>query len=119
MDINNIESALDELISINGALATAVVDWESGMTLGTRSMGGFDIELAAAGNSEVVKAKMATMKSTHLNGQIKDILITLTDQMHIITMVGVHPELFLYVALDSSKANLALARNKMNSVAAS
>ncbi len=119
MDINNIESALDEIMSINGAMAAAVVDWESGMTLGMRTIGGFDIELAAAGNSEVVKAKMATMQSTHLNGQIKDMLITLTDQMHVITMVGDHPELFLYVALDSSKANLALARNKMNTVAKS
>lgn len=110
---------IDEIMSINGAIAAAVVDWESGMTLGMRSFGNFDIELAAAGNAEVVKAKMATMKSTHLNGAIKDMLITLTGQIHIISIVDGHPELFLYVALDSSKANLALARNKMQSVAKS
>ena len=119
MDMNNIEGALDDIMSINGALAAAVIDWESGMTLGMRTLGNFDIELAAAGNSEVVKAKMMTMKSTGLHGQIKDMLITLTDQMHIISMVEDHPELFLYVAMDSSKANLALARNKMQSVAKS
>lgn len=119
MDINNIEGAIDEIMTINGAIAAAVVDWESGMTLGMRTMGNFDIELAAAGNAEVIKAKMATMQSTHLHGKIKDMLITLTDQMHVITMVEEHSELFLYVALDSSKANLALARNKMNTVAKS
>ena len=119
MDMNNIDGALDNIMSINGALAAAVIDWESGMTLGMRSNGDFDIELAAAGNSEVVKAKMAVMNSTHLSGKIKDLLITLTDQLHIISIVEDQPELCLYVVMDSTKANLALARNKMQSIATS
>ena len=117
MDINNIDEYLDDIMSINGALATSLIDWESGMTLGMRTNGSFDIELASAGNSEVIKAKIGTMKSLGNEGKIKDILITLTDQIHIITMVEGHIELCFYVALDSSKSNLALARNKMNSVA--
>jgi len=67
----------------------------------------------------VVKAKMAVMKSTDLHGRIKDMLITLTDQTHVIAMVEDQPELCLYVAIDGEKANLALARNKMQSVAKS
>jgi hypothetical protein len=116
MDMNTINLALDDMMSINGAIASSIIDWESGMTLGMKSMSGFDIELASAGNSEVVKAKMATMNSLGFSGNIKDMLITLTDQIHIISMVENHPELCLYVALDSSKSNLALARNKMQSI---
>jgi len=71
MDLNNIDLALDEMMSINGAIAASVIDWESGMTLGMKSIGGFDIEMASAGNSEVLKAKMATMKSLSLHGDIK------------------------------------------------
>ncbi len=74
----------------------------------------FNIELASAGNADVVKAKMATMKSLRINGKIQDIMITLTDQIHIIHALESNPELCLYAALDSSKSNLALARNKLS-----
>jgi len=117
MDINNVDNLLDDIMTIKGAIAASLIDWDSGMTLGVKSNGNFDIELASAGNSEVLKAKMATMQSLGLNSEIKDILITLTDQIHIITIVQKQPELCLYVAVDSANSNLALARNKMNSVA--
>lgn len=110
MNLNNIDNMLEELMQINGAIASGVIDWESGMALGMKSNGNFDIELACAGNSEVIKAKMATMKSLGLDGEISDILITLTNQIHIISVVPGHSELAVYLALDSSKANLALAR---------
>lgn len=37
-------------MEINGAIASGVTDWESGMALGMKSNGNFDIELACAGN---------------------------------------------------------------------
>jgi hypothetical protein len=119
MDLNNIDVAVDDMMSIKGAIASAVIDWESGMTLGMKSLGNFDVELASAGNSEVVKAKMATMKSLGLTGDIKDMMITLTDQIHILSIVEDHPELCLYIALDSANSNLALARNQMQKIAKS
>ncbi|SFV66099.1 hypothetical protein MNB_SV-13-598 [hydrothermal vent metagenome] len=118
MDMNNIDGALEEIMSLNGALATSLVDWESGMVLGMMSNGSFNIELASAGNAEVVKAKMATMRSLGLSSEIKDIMITLTDQIHIIHILKSNPELCLYVALTSAQSNLALARNRLNTVAA-
>jgi len=118
MDMNNIDAGLDEIMSLNGALASALIDWESGMTLGTRSDGKFDIEMAAAGNTEVIKAKMAVMKSTGLGQHsIKDVLISLDNQQHILMIVPDHRELFLYGAF-SSDTTLALARKKMQDVAA-
>ena len=116
MDMNNIEGILKDVLSLNGALATSLFDWESGMVLGMDVNTDFNIELASAGNAEVIKAKMATMKSLGLDGSIDDILITLTDQIHIIKVVESNPELCLYVALDKSKGNLALARNKLKTV---
>jgi len=117
MNMNDIDGALNDIMSLNGAIATSLIDWESGMTLGTASNGEFEIELASAGNTEVIKAKMATMQSIGLGtSAIKDIMITLDQQNHIIMMVPNHPELCLYGAFDNS-SNLALARNKMQSVA--
>ncbi len=117
MDINNIDNILGDLMKVKGAIAVALIDWESGMALGMKSNGAFNIELACAGNSEVIKAKMATMKSLGLDGNIKDILITLSDQLHIIGMVPGKPELAFYMALDADGANLALARNAVQNAA--
>jgi len=113
MDMNNIDEILDDILTLNGALAASLFDWGSGMVLGMNSNTKFNIELASAGNSEVIKAKMATMASLGLSGSIDDVLITLGDQIHLIKVVESNPELCLYVALDRNKGNLALARNKL------
>jgi len=115
--MDNLETVLAELLTIKGAIASSVVDWNSGMVLGTDTNKTFDIDLSSAGHSEVVKSEMATMRSLELDDKIQDILITLEDQIHIIYIVPSNPDLFIYVALDES-ANLALARNKVKTEAA-
>ena len=58
---------------------------------------------------EVVKAKQGAIKALGLDAKIQDILITLTDQIHIID-VAENGEYFIYLAVDSSKANLGMTR---------
>ena len=106
-----VEEVILELIDIDGANAVAIVDSGSGMVLGKEGTA-FDLDLAAAGNTEVVKAKLNTMKSLGLADKIEDILITLSSQYHIITPMPDKPAVFLYVVLDKAKANLALSRIK-------
>jgi hypothetical protein len=110
----NIETALKEAMTIDGALGVCLVDWESGMSLGALGGGKYlDLEVAAAGNTEVVRAKMRTMESLRLNEQIEDILITLGKQYHVIRLLKNSRQeqgLFLYLVLDRNKSNLALAR---------
>ena len=100
---------LKKLLEVDGAMAVALVDSASGMMLGSAG-GGVDLDVAAAGNTEVVRAKLKTMKSLGLNDKIEDILITLGKQYHIIRLISSKPGLFLYFVLDRNKANLALAR---------
>ena len=116
----NIETALKEAMAIEGATGTALVDWDSGMALGTLGGGKYlDLELAAAGNTEVVRAKMRTIETLRLNDTVEDILITLGTQYHLIRLIqkgdGAH-NLFLYLVLDRSKANLALARHHLKRI---
>jgi hypothetical protein len=108
----NLKDALNELMTMDGAIAMALVDYNSGMMLGSAG-GGVDLEVAAAGNTEVVRAKMKTMKALGLNDEIEDMLITLGNHYHIIRPVATKPGLFFYVVLDRSRANLALSRRKV------
>lgn len=113
--MTDIKQSLAEIMTIDGAKCTSLVDSTSGMVLGEAGSG-VDMELAAAGNSEVVKAKMNTMKSLGIKSAIEDILITLDDQYHIIRPMVTQKGLFLYLVLDKNKANLALARRKVQNI---
>jgi hypothetical protein len=108
----SIQDSLNQLLAIDGAVCAALVDSTSGMLLGSVGSG-VDMELAAAGNTEVVRAKLKTMKSLNLNDTIEDILITLGKQYHIIRPLATKEGVFLYLVLDKEKSNLALARRKV------
>jgi predicted regulator of Ras-like GTPase activity (Roadblock/LC7/MglB family) len=107
-----INDTLASLLDVDGATAVALVDSSSGMVLG-KSGTGLDLDIAAAGNTEVVRAKLRTIRSLELNDTIEDILITLSSQYHIIRPLEKNPEVFIYLVLDSAKGNLALARLKV------
>jgi hypothetical protein len=115
----SLDVSLKEMMGIDGAIGAVVVDYNSGMALG--ALGGgkdLDLQVAAAGNTEVVKAKMRTMDALQLKDIIEDILITLGGQYHVIRpLQGRSGQgLFLYVALDRSRANLALARHRLKQI---
>src|SRR5579875_1694495 len=116
----NIETALKEAMNIDGALGVALVDWSSCMSLGTLVGGKYlDQEVAAAGNTEVLRANMRTLEALHIGDSIEDILITLSNQYHLIRLLRRQDQgdgLFLYLALDRVKSNLALARHNLRRI---
>ncbi len=104
-----IKESLLEIMKIDGAMCAAVVDYNSGMMLGSAGTG-LDLEIAAAGNTEVIRAKMKVAKILGITGGIEDILITLQDQFHILRPCAKFDGLFIYFVLEKSKANLAMSR---------
>lgn len=112
---SNLKQCMDAAMTIDGALAAALVDYRSGMCL-AQAGGGLNLDLAAAGNTQVVNAKLKTMESLGLRRGIEDILITLSDQYHLIRLVPNNQGLFLYLVLDKAKGNLALARYKLTDI---
>ncbi|MEU1629796.1 hypothetical protein ABZ746_31760 [Streptomyces sp. NPDC020096] len=118
----DIEAALKEtMTSIEGTIGAALVDYTSGMALGTIG-GGKDLDLtvAAAGNTDVVRAKARTMDMLGLKDEIEDILITLGTQYHLIRLLTGRSGkgMFLYLALDKKRANLAMARHQLRAIEA-
>ena len=110
--MSSIKQSMDQLLSCDGALCAALVDSSSGMVLG-QAGSGVDIAIAAAGNTEVVRAKMRTIRDLGLNDSIEDILITLGRQYHIIRPMARKEGLFIYLVLDKTRSNLALSRRKV------
>jgi hypothetical protein len=115
----NLELSLKEAMSIDGAVGVALVDYTSGMTLGTAGGSAeLDLSVAAAGNTDVVRAKMRTLELLKLDDGIEDILITLDTQYHLIRPLSSRSGkgLFLYLALLRSRANLAMARHQLRRI---
>jgi hypothetical protein len=108
----NANESLATLMTIDGALGCFIADYTSGMVL-AKAGSGVNLDIAAAGNTEVIKAKMKTMVALGIRESIEDILITLGTQYHIIRPMAAKQGLFLYIVLDKAKSNLAMARFKL------
>ncbi|MCQ4205606.1 hypothetical protein [Streptomyces longispororuber] len=115
--MTGVEVSLKTLLTeIEGALGAAVVDYTSGMALGTLGGGkNLDLSVAAAGNTDVIRAKMRTMETLGLKDKIEDILITLGTQYHLIRPVAGRSGngLCIYVIIDKARSNLAMARHRL------
>lgn len=97
----------------SGFIAASLVDLDSGMTLAVKaSRTDFDLTAASAYNSELVKQKLKIMRTLGLTGTIEDMLITLSDQIHLVKLIS--PNTFLYLAVDKKQSNLAIVRTAVN-----
>lgn len=98
---------------VNGVIATAAVDLESGMTLAAKSnRSDFDLTVASAYNSELVKQKMKIMRALNLKSSLEDMLLTLSDQIHVIRLFP-NGAGFVYLAADRSTTNVAILRTAL------
>ncbi|WP_409240347.1 hypothetical protein [Streptomyces sp. PA5.6] len=112
--MTSVEVSLKTLLTeAEGAVGAAVVDYTSGMALGTLGGGkDLDLNVAAAGNTDLIRAKVRTMEMLGLKSDIEDILVTLGTQYHLIRPVTGRSGngLFIYLVIDKARSNLAMAR---------
>ena len=115
----DMDGSLKEAMQSEGAVGVALVDYTSGMALGTMgSNKEVDLMVAAAGNTDVVRAKLRTMEMLKLKDTIEDILITLGNQYHMIRLLNSRNTqgLFFYMVLNKSRSNLAMARHQLRQI---
>ncbi|WBA40819.1 hypothetical protein [Hymenobacter canadensis] len=102
----------DVITDLPGLVAIAVVEVNSGMSLASHSNSpALNPDTAAAYNTEVVKQKQKAMTALKLQGEsIQDILISLTNQLHLIRLND-NGSKFIYLVVNSRDTNLAIARD--------
>ncbi|MFJ6444209.1 hypothetical protein [Streptomyces sp. NPDC091649] len=126
-----IDECLLEVMSLPGARGAAVVDWTSGLALGTigDSPTG-DHEATAAETAEVARmaaeqpafARLAAAgdRSTDPpSTPVEDVIVTTHDGYHLLRFVetAFDSSVFLHLWLDRSEGNLALARLRLGELA--
>lgn len=94
---------------LDGFVGASFVEVETGKTLAAHSVRPeFDLTSVGAFSSEMVKQQYRTMKSLNLDGELEEMFVTLSGQMHLCHMIT--PNVFLYLAADRDETNLAMMK---------
>jgi hypothetical protein len=113
----DIESGLQELIKLQGALVVGLGNWKTGQCI---SQQGIDSPLfpnskiitALTGNAKVIQAKMQVAQDLQFSDKIDQILIALSSQWHLMKVLSAEGY-FIYLALDRTSCNIASAGFKL------
>ena len=116
----SMEDATAQVLALDGVIAVAGVDYTNGMTIQSTIVRPFDMELAAAVATEVVRAQMRAVEQLGGGQVVDDILITQSQELHLITLNDDprYAGLFSYLVLDRERGNLALARRRLQELTA-
>ncbi len=112
----NVPGALEEALQIDGALGVALVHGASGMTLGTAGGATLNLELAAAGAADVVRAELRASAKLRVDDALEDMIITLGKHYHLMRCLDPGQQVFLYLVLDRARGNLGMARHKLAAI---
>ncbi|GAA3474567.1 roadblock/LC7 domain-containing protein [Nonomuraea roseola] len=116
-----LDDCLAEVMAIPGALDAMVVDHASGMAVAaTGADGDVDAARSAAAISETLRVTMDGLAQSAPGGTVRvdDMLVTTDKGHHLLRPLGTPFEspLVIYVRLDRERANLALARFRLEAI---
>lgn len=131
--MTGIDGCLAEAMTIPGARGASLVDWSSGLALGAAGDGpGRDHETAAAEAAELARLAFESGAFTAAagprpgsgpgsgSGPVEDVIVTAQGSYHLIRFVetSFDSSVFLYLWLDRTEANLAVALFRLKSITA-
>ena len=64
-----------------------------------------------------MRTQSRTVSTTPESEQLEDVMITLGPQFHLVRVSDAKPNLFIYLVLDRTTANLAVARRELAAIA--
>ena len=113
MPNNRVSEFADQLENdIPGFIAFSICQIKTGKVIYSRTAtSDFDIEMMTSSNVDFVKAKLNGLYASKVKDEIKNIIVNLQHQIHIIDITPDH-EFFFYMAVASKKVNLAIVLSK-------
>ena len=106
-------ASLDKAMALEGAIAVALADYDSGEVCDVRNTRpNFDIAAATVLNAQVIRSKMSLLKALGISDSIGDISISCEAQHHIMRLLN-SGHRFLYLAIDRRLGNLGMARHSL------
>ena len=116
-----IDESLRHAMSIPGVLGAGLVDYASGLAVGSAGDWPCGDEPAAAGATEVARAALenATFAVSAAGDVLEDIVVASAARYHLLRFLNAKLDnrLFLYLWLDREHANLAIARHRLAGLA--
>ncbi|MFE6834093.1 hypothetical protein ACFVFI_04520 [Streptomyces sp. NPDC057705] len=122
-----IDECLLEAMALPGARGAALVDWSSGLALGTAGESPVgDHETTAAETAELARAAaeyesfaMPASGDDAAGPPVEDLIVTTRTGYHVLRFVDTSfdSSVFLHLWLDRADGNLALARHRLRSLA--
>lgn len=110
------EATDGKLSELDGFIGACLVDSEAQVVLTSEgSAPSFDLEAESTRTAEIAAAKLSVLQGMGLTAAVEDILITQGEQCHLLRPLQSDPSVFIYVALDKARADLAFARMKLKS----
>jgi len=107
---------LSPLKQLTGFLGAAVVDSETGLVLGRLAADARDLDVAAAGATDVVRAARRIAQTLEADDDLEDVFVSFGSQYHLARAVALNPAILLYLWLDRRSANFGLARITLKQV---
>lgn len=111
-----IDSLLRQVGRIDGVLLACLVDPSTGTVVGAGDQRtGLGVPVAAAGAADVLQVLALMTARLALGGEVEDVLVTLTEHVHLIRVLPTGPdhELALLVTFDRPRTNLAMAQREI------
>lgn len=111
------ETALNQLVDVDGVLAALFISMSDGHVIAERSNRSPEMNLnhAAQAYAQILRAQYKVIKILKQQDQVKDIQITQDQQYHLIMSAVGDPDVFLLVIVSREKGNpLAMVRLAMN-----
>jgi predicted regulator of Ras-like GTPase activity (Roadblock/LC7/MglB family) len=121
--VPGVDHCLREAMAIPGAVGASIVDYTTGVPVATTGAApNSDHEAAAAGTADVVQAanSRSLFVSALPHDLLEDLIITTAGGYHLLRIVQTDfdSRLVLYLWLDRMLGNLAMARRRMQTLAA-
>ena len=118
----SIKRMVDGLMQMPGAVAVAIIDYESAMVLASESnREDFDTDIwdiVAADATNIVGAIDKVIRMMEVNDEVISILFTFKDEYHMIYPAQHVENTIIYMIADRHEANLSVSRCRLSNAAA-